>query len=85
MKASQPEKSLGLSVIIKEKLRHYFYALDGERPACDLYTHIVKEVERPLIELVLEETKGNKLQAAELLGINRNTLHKKIKDLKIVV
>jgi DNA-binding protein Fis len=48
-----------------------------------LYKHIVEIVEKPLIELVLKNTKGNQKKAATLLGINRNTLHTKIKKLKI--
>ena len=48
-----------------------------------LYKHIIEIVEKPLIEMVLKNTKGNQKKAASLLGINRNTLHTKIKKLKI--
>lgn len=51
----------------------------------DLYGFIMQFMERPLIKLVLEKTNGNQVQAAEALGINRNTLRKKIKELKIKV
>ncbi|MED5565340.1 MAG: helix-turn-helix domain-containing protein, partial [Pseudomonadota bacterium] len=44
---------------------------------------VLREVERPLIELSLEATRGNQLRAADLLGINRNTLRKKIRELGI--
>lgn len=74
---------LSLSALVKEKLRQYFALLNGQRPVADFYTYILQEVERPLIELALEMTQGNKQQAAHLLGINRNTLRKKIKELKI--
>ena len=74
---------LGLSSLIKDKLSQYFNLLDGQKPGTDFYMHVLREVERPLIELALEATKGNKVQAAAWLGINRNTLHKKIKELKI--
>ena len=50
-----------------------------------LYNHILNLVERPLIELVLARTEGNQKKAAELLGINRNTLYSKIKKLNIDV
>ena len=48
-----------------------------------LYKSVLEAVERPLIELVLERTCGNQLKAAKMLGINRNTLNKKVKDLGI--
>lgn len=53
--------------------------------AHDLYPTLMRAVERPLIELALRETKGNQLQASQLLGMNRNTLRKKIGELKISV
>jgi len=51
----------------------------------DLHARIISQVEKPLIEMVLEHTRGNQLKAAELLGINRNTLRKKMTDLKISI
>ena len=51
----------------------------------DLHARIISQVEKPLIELVLEHTRSNQLKAAELLGINRNTLRKKMTDLKISI
>ncbi len=53
--------------------------------ARDLYPTLMRTVERPLIELALRETKGNQLQASQLLGMNRNTLRKKISEFKISV
>ena len=44
---------------------------------------VVERVERPLIELTLRKTRGNQIKAAQILGINRNTLHKKMTDLNI--
>ena len=58
---------------------------DPDRPAKELYAAVVAAVERPLIELILEQTGGNQLRAADLLGINRNTLRKKITSLGIPV
>ena len=58
---------------------------DPNRPGRDLHAAVVAAVERPLIELVLEQTGGNQLRAAELLGINRNTLRKKITALGIAL
>ena len=51
----------------------------------DIHSLLVKAVEKPLITLVLEETHGNQNQCAALLGLNRNTLRKKIRDLKITI
>ena len=58
---------------------------DADRPGKDLHAAVVAAVERPLIELVLERTGGNQLRAADLLGINRNTLRKKITELGIPI
>ena len=52
----------------------------GDGPDQDLYRHVVAQVERPLISLALRRTGGNQIQAAQLLGINRNTLRKKMTD-----
>ena len=60
--------------------------VDGGRlPPVGLYDRVLREVERPLISLCLAATRGNQIKAAELLGLNRNTLRKKIRDLDIPV
>jgi DNA-binding protein Fis len=51
----------------------------------NLYTLLVQEFEKPLITLTLKETRGNQIRASQLLGVNRNTLRKKIRELKITV
>ena len=66
-------------------LSHYFESLRGMAPAPDLYDRVMSEVERPLIEHVLRYARGNQLRAAEILGLNRNTLRKKIRLLEIDV
>ena len=72
---------------VTDTLRSAVAALvqDPERPAKELHAAVVAAVERPLIELTLEQTGGNQLRAADLLGINRNTLRKKITSLGIAV
>ena len=72
---------------VAETLRGAVAALvnDPQRPAHELHAAVVAAVERPLIELMLEHTGGNQLRAADLLGINRNTLRKKITSLGILV
>jgi two-component system nitrogen regulation response regulator GlnG len=54
-------------------------------PPVGLYDRILHQVERPLISLCLAATRGNQIKAAELLGLNRNTLRKKIRELDIPV
>jgi len=73
---------LSLEEVVRLKLKEYFRQIRDVDPT-DLYEMIIERVERPLIELTLERTRGNQLKAAALLGINRNTLHKKIAHLKI--
>ncbi|HEY5597394.1 MAG TPA: nitrogen regulation protein NR(I) [Kiloniellales bacterium] len=76
-------ESLGGAV--ERHLRTYFFAHKDALPAAGLYDRILREVERPMIELCLAATKGNQIRAATLLGLNRNTLRKKIRDLDIQV
>ena len=63
---------------VRRTLDGYFRDLDGEKPAA-IYNMVISWVERPLIEVVLHRVGGNQTQAAEILGMNRNTLRKKIK------
>jgi Fis family transcriptional regulator len=63
---------------VRRTLDGYFRDLDGEKPAA-VYNMVISSVERPLIEVVLLRVGGNQTQAAEILGMNRNTLRKKIK------
>ena len=74
-----------LSGAVEHHLRSYFFAHKDALPAAGLYDRILREVERPLIELCLAATRGNQIRAAKLLGLNRNTLRKKIRDLDIQV
>jgi two-component system nitrogen regulation response regulator GlnG len=73
---------MSLEEIVRLKLKEYFRQTGDVEPS-DLYALIIERIERPLIELTLERTGGNQLQAAAILGINRNTLRKKIAALKI--
>jgi len=63
---------------VADELERYFEALDGERP-CDLYKMVIGETEQALLRFVLEHTGGNQSRAAQLLGLNRGTLRKKLK------
>ena len=70
---------------VERHLRRYFDLHGNMLPPPGLYQRILREVELPLIELALEATGGNQAKCAELLGINRNTLRKKLTDLDIRV
>ena len=72
-----------LSESVDSHIRRYFDALKGGMPAPGLYGRILREIEHPLIVATLEITRGNQLRAADILGLNRNTLRKKIKELNI--
>ncbi|KAF0677487.1 response regulator [Profundibacterium mesophilum] len=74
-----------LSASVAAHLRRYFDLHGGELPPAGLYTRILREIETPLIEIALEATGGNQAKCADLLGINRNTLRKKITELDIRV
>ncbi len=74
-----------LSMSIEKHLRRYFDLHGGQLPPPGLYQRILREVELPLIEIALDATGGNQAKCADLLGINRNTLRKKITDLDIRV
>jgi two-component system nitrogen regulation response regulator GlnG len=74
-----------LSGSVAQHLKRYFDLHGGMLPPPGLYQRILREVEAPLIEIALDATSGNQAKCAELLGINRNTLRKKITDLDIHV
>jgi two-component system nitrogen regulation response regulator GlnG len=75
----------GLAAAVERHLKGYFAAHKGGFPAAGLYDRVLREVERPLITLTLGATRGNQIRAAHLLGLNRNTLRKKIRELDIPV
>lgn len=74
-----------LSASVARHLQRYFDLHSGQLPPPGVYQRILREVEGPLIEIALDATAGNQAKCADLLGINRNTLRKKITDLDIRV
>jgi two-component system nitrogen regulation response regulator GlnG len=78
--ARVPLEDLAFEEMVKAKLAGLLARIDGY-PVHDLYEKVVARVERPLFDLVLAHTGGNQLKAAEILGLNRNTLRKKLADL----
>ncbi|WBU60797.1 sigma-54-dependent transcriptional regulator [Paracoccus albus] len=74
-----------LSASVADHLQRYFDLHGDELPPPGLYERVLREIEVPLLEIALDATGGNQLKCAELLGINRNTLRKKLSDLNIQV
>lgn len=65
---------------VRQSLSEYFQHLDGEQPSSDLYNMVMHCVEKPLLEMVLAHVGGKQTKASEILGINRNTLRKKMQQ-----
>lgn len=75
--------SENLSSAVQKHLERYFDAHPGRLPPDGLYERVLHEIERPLLSMCLDATRGNQIRAAALLGLNRNTLRKKIRELNI--
>ena len=75
-------EEMSLEGLVDNKLRSCFANMD-KMESGDVHSMVLNQVERPLIRFVLEKTRGNQVRAAEILGINRNTLRKKIQELGI--
>lgn len=71
---------VGLAALVERQLARYINADRQVLPASGLHKRVMQEVERPLLRLVLGLVEGNKIQAAEILGLNRNTLLKKLRE-----
>jgi Fis family transcriptional regulator len=72
-----------LSACVVSALEKYFRDLGGEKPD-DIFGMVMKCIERPMLEIVLKEAGGNQTLAAEMLGINRNTLRKKLIECQLI-
>ncbi len=79
------QNSEGLSDAVERHLAEYFSGFRDSLPPPGLYHRILREIEGPLIGAALAATRGNQIRAAELLGVNRNTLRKKVRDLELMV
>ena len=72
-----------LSHSAETALKKYFKTLYGQKPN-DLYKLVLKEIERPLMKEVMKHTYNNQSEASKVLGINRSTLRKKLKQYKLI-
>jgi two-component system nitrogen regulation response regulator GlnG len=84
-RTDRPQESEGLSDAVERHLAEYFSGFRDTLPPPGLYHRILREIEGPLIGAALAATRGNQIRAAELLGVNRNTLRKKVRDLELSV
>ncbi|GAA4340720.1 Fis family transcriptional regulator [Pigmentiphaga soli] len=71
-----------LEECVRHTLERYFRDLDGESPSC-IWDMVQTAIERPMLEVVLQRAQGNQSRAADMLGINRNTLRKKLDHYQI--
>ena len=83
--ASDAPQDDSIGAAVERHLKEYFIAHRDGLPASGLYDRVLREIERPLLSLSLAATRGNQLKAAQLLGLNRNTLRKKLRELDIQV
>ena len=68
---------------VRRTLNRYFRDLDGEMPTA-IYDMVLKNVEHSMLEVVMNQAKGNQTVAAEMLGINRNTLRRKLSEYRLL-
>ena len=66
-----------IATCVRKSLETYFQALDGEKP-CPIYEMVINSAEKPLLEIAMHYAEGNQSKAAQLLGINRNTLRSRL-------
>lgn len=76
---NQSQEISQLSNAVKHSIRRYLFDLEGTQPN-NMYELVLKQIEQPLFEAILEHTKGNQSRAAEMLGLNRGTLRKKLRS-----
>lgn len=76
------DRKAPLAPCVKQSLERYFNDLNGEKTT-GVYDMVMGEVERPLLEIVMRHAASNQSRAADILGINRNTLRKKLKQYKL--
>jgi two-component system nitrogen regulation response regulator GlnG len=81
--SAEGEGPVTLSTLVERHLASYFADQRDGVPPPGLYDRVLEDVERPLIQLTLAATRGNQVRAAEVLGLNRNTLRKKIQELGV--
>jgi two-component system nitrogen regulation response regulator GlnG len=79
------DEDVSFTTLVERHLAAHFAEYGEQLPPAGLYDRVIREVERPLIAISLAAARGNQIRAAQLLGLNRNTLRKKIRDLGVEV
>lgn len=82
MKKKQQQPKDPLCQCVRRSLKRYFRDMNGEEPT-NVYQMVISEIEKPLLEIVMEQSESNQTRASNILGINRNTLRKKLKQYKL--
>ncbi len=77
MQTTESQSTQSIDQAVTRSLEKYFRDLEGTRPSA-IYDMVLASVERPMLEVVMKQAHGNQLRASEMLGINRNTLRKKL-------
>ena len=72
-----------VSDTVRRSVKRYFNDLDGQNPT-GLYAMVLAEMEKPLLQVVMKKADGNQTVASAMLGINRNTLRKKLKQYELI-
>jgi len=80
---SKPLKPKPLKESANDSIQNFLDTLDGE-PCRDLYAMVISQVEEPLLTAVMSYTRGNQSKASEMLGLNRGTLRKKLREHKLL-
>ncbi|MDO4997476.1 MAG: Fis family transcriptional regulator [Neisseria sp.] len=73
------EQVMDIAQCVEQTLNEYFKTLDGE-PAHDVYAMVLQQVEKPMLQVVMKQCRHNQSKAAAVLGLNRNTLRKKLQE-----
>jgi two-component system nitrogen regulation response regulator GlnG len=79
------EDEATLTTMVERYLAKHFAEYGERLPPAGLYDRVIREIERPLVSIALAAARGNQIRAAQLLGLNRNTLRKKIRELGVEV
>jgi two-component system nitrogen regulation response regulator GlnG len=83
MSSHPTPQAKGLSGMMEQFLKDFFDTHEGVVPVSGLYHTVMAEIEKPLLSMTLQNSQGNQKKAAQILGINRNTLRRKLTELNI--